>query len=109
MGDRMTRGFGAAAIVLTGCLAGCLVSGTADAGVARAAPASATVRAAVAAGTAAAQCDPALDTYNRAKLCWRVAATVAVLQGTTGVTRAVAIGPNASRSAPCRSRAARPA
>ena len=82
MGDRMTRGSGAAAIALMGCVAGCLASGTAGASVARAAPAAAAIRAA---STAAAACEPHLDTYSRTQLCWRVGATVAVVRGATRV------------------------
>ncbi|HEY6787399.1 MAG TPA: hypothetical protein VI365_08810 [Trebonia sp.] len=115
----MTRGSGTTAIVLMGCLAGCLASGTGGADVARAAPAAAAVRTgsldvaasldvagsldrtgsrgltasatpapgatggAAPAAVMAAACAPGLDTYNRTELCWRVAATVAVMQGTT--------------------------
>jgi hypothetical protein len=79
----MTRRFAVPTIVLAGCLA------IAAAGTGRAAPASAAVRAAsgdraatiAGTATAAAPCDPGLDTYNRTQLCWRVTATVAVLRG----------------------------
>ena len=81
MGDGMTRGSGAVAIALMGCVAGCLASGTAGADVASAAPAAA-IRAA---GTATATCAPHLDTYSRTRLCWRVGATVAVVRGATRV------------------------
>ncbi len=79
MGDTVTRRFGTAAFALMGCLA----TGTASAGVASAAPAS--TGAGVASRAAAAPCGPGLDTYNRTQLCWRVAATVAVVQGSTRV------------------------
>jgi hypothetical protein len=101
MGDRMKRGSGAATIALMGCLAACLASGTAGADVARAAPAAASPYLVASAGMAgsarvagsadvagsagAAPCAPGLDTYNRTQVCWRVAATVAVLQGTARV------------------------
>ena len=88
MGDRMTRGFGAATIVLMGCLA----SGTAGVGVAHASPGSPASPAAAAASgaedgavAAAASCEPRLDTYSRTQLCWRVGATVAVVQGATRI------------------------
>ncbi|HEX3963455.1 MAG TPA: hypothetical protein VHZ03_43610 [Trebonia sp.] len=113
MGDSMTRGWGTTAIVLMGCLAGFLASGTSGADVARAAPAAVAVRTgsldvagsldrtgargltasatpapgttggAAPAAVMAAACAPGLDTYNRTELCWRVTARVAVMQGTT--------------------------
>jgi len=95
MGDKVTRRLGAATIVATGCLAGCLASGTVGAGVARAAAVRggtpvlaasldvARARGLTAPGTAT--CDPSLDTYDRTQLCWRAAATVAVVQGSTQV------------------------
>jgi hypothetical protein len=83
MGDKVTRRSGTAAIVLTGCLAGCLASGTVGAGVARAAAVHAGSPGLAAPGTAT--CDPSLDTYDRTQLCWRADATVAVVQGATRV------------------------
>jgi len=95
MGDTVTRRFGTATIVLTGCLAGCLASGTVVAGVARAAALrtespglTASLDVAQSRSLAAPEtgtCDPSLDTYDRTQLCWRAAATVAVLQGGTRV------------------------
>jgi hypothetical protein len=84
MGDRVTRGSRTATIVLIGCLAGGLASGTTAAGVARAATVPGAIggaaAAAAAAARAAAPCAPGLDNYDRTQLCWRVTGTVAVLR-----------------------------